>query len=142
MNTMAFTTPAQRITDLESEVFQGTHQVGRLTADVTALKEQGKLHAELLSEALQDLRDLRIDLAGFKTEVRDRFDAVDKRFDTVDERFKAVDGRFDAVDKRFVTVDERFTKVDATLARQGAQLDALMAHFGVQLPATQHAASN
>ncbi|WP_157631802.1 hypothetical protein [Catelliglobosispora koreensis] len=118
---MAFTTPAQRITDLESEVFQGTHQVGRLTADVTALKEQGKLHAELLSEALQDLRDLRIDLAGFKTEVRDRFDAVDKRFDTV---------------------DERFTKVDATLARQGAQLDALMAHFGVQLPATQHAASN
>lgn len=111
---MAYTTPAQRMTDLESEVFQGVHQTQRLTADVAALRDQGKLHNELLAEAMKDLRDMRIEMADFKTEVRSSFAKVNSRLDGVDSRLESVDSRLDTHTVYFV---------------------ALFKHLGVELPA-------
>ena len=53
-------------------------------------------------------------LKSLRTEMRERFDGVDRRFDAMDQRFDAMDQRFDAVDQRFDTLDER---VDLTSQR-------------------------
>ena len=41
-----------------------------------------------------------------------RFESIDKRFETIDKRFETIDKRFETIDKRFETIDKRFDLVD------------------------------
>jgi len=74
---------------------------------------------ELLGQISGRLEALETEQRGMKSEMNQRFDAVDERFagmdqrfDAVDERFAGMDQRFDAVDERFAGMDQRFDAVD------------------------------
>jgi archaellum component FlaC len=41
-----------------------------------------------------------------------RFESIDKRFETIDKRFETIDKRFETIDKRFETIDKRFETID------------------------------
>ncbi len=75
-------------------------------------------HLDDITAAFADHRDFTVFCFDkLRTEMVERFDAVDQRFDAVDQRFDAVDQRFDAIDQRFDRVDQRLSGVDQRLSR-------------------------
>lgn len=62
-----------------------------------------------LSDQVATLRKDQTDgLNALRSEMQQRFEAVDRRFESIDRRFDAVDRRFDAVDRRFESMERRW----------------------------------
>jgi len=51
------------------------------------------------------------------TEVRERFDGIDKRFDGLETRMDRLEARFDALEARMDTVEQRFEVIETQLAQ-------------------------
>ena len=91
---------------------------------------------ELLGQISGRLEALETEQRGMKSEMNQRFDAVDERFagmdqrfDAVDERFAGMDQRFDAVDERFAGMVQRFDAVDERFAGMVQRFDAVDERF-------------
>ena len=107
-------TEIQRINDLEAWSFRAGRDLVEIKAGM-----QGKSTVAAIDALHQDL-------VGLRSEMNDRFDAVDRRFD-------AVDGRLDAVDRRFDAVDGRLDSVGQELAAHRRLLEEILG----RLPAAE-----
>jgi len=58
-----------------------------------------------------------------------RFESIDKRFETIDKRFETIDKRFETIDKRFETIDKRFDLVDNHFETIDKRFDLVDNHF-------------
>jgi|SRR5215475_9699098 len=61
------------------------------------------------------VRQVHLDLLGFKEQVEQRFEQVDRRFDVMDRRFDGLEAKFDA----------KFDGLAAEVGRLGAQVNRL-----------------
>jgi hypothetical protein len=104
-------------------------RVARLEAEQQATRQEVRdgfaETGQRLDRVEERVGNVESDLAAFRSETNERFDAVDRRFDAVDRRFDAVDQRFAAVDQRFGQMDRRFDAVDQHLTRSDGRLDTL-----------------
>ena len=92
-----------------------------MTTDRTVNERLGAL------ETGQD--ELRTELAEFRKDVDQRFDAIDRRFEQVDQRFDAIDRRFEQVDQRFDAIDQRFDAIDRRFEQVDQRFDAIDRRF-------------
>ncbi len=119
--------PAQRLSDLESAAWQADKRLERIESDLFELKTAvGKLqemadqHGVALAATMQDLRDFRIDVG----QTLGRHTAMLEKHDTKLDEHSAILGRHTAL----------LEKHDAMLEKQGAMLEAIVKHFGIELP--------
>jgi len=83
-------------------------------------------HLDDITAAFADHRDFTVFCFDkLRTEMVERFDAVDQRFDAVDQRFDAIDQRFDSVDQRLSGVDQRLSRHEQLLIEVLHEVKAL-----------------
>lgn len=103
-------------------------RMGRVSADVQAVREDAAAVRHLAAARDRDIADLEVKVDANRSAInalgaqtRERFDAVDRRFEAVDRRFDAlerkVDDGFRRMDERFARVDENFARVDDAFRR-------------------------
>jgi archaellum component FlaC len=98
----------------------------RMDLDICeSFAEHRRLVLETTDALKRDLtQTIESGLQGVRTEMRERFEAVDHRLESVDRRFEGVDQRFDGVDQRFDGVDQRLEGVDRRLVSLENRIEA------------------
>jgi hypothetical protein len=71
------------------------------------------------------LRQVHLDLLGFKEQVEQRFEKVDRRFDAMDRRLDAMDGKVDGLDAKVDGVAVEVGRLGAQVQRLDAKVDAM-----------------
>ena len=67
---------------------------------------------------LPPVRQIHLDLLGFKEEVEERLEQVDRRFEQIDQRFEQVDRRFDRLEAK---MDAKFERLEDVMPRAVAE---------------------
>lgn len=113
--------PAQRLSDLESAAWQADKRLERIESDLFELKtavgqlqEKADQHGVALAATMQDLRDFRIDVGqtlGRHSEILEGHTAI------LEDHASILQGH------------------TAMLEKHGAMLEAIVKHFGIEIPA-------
>src|SRR5262245_10562819 len=74
---------------------------------------------------LPTLRQVHLDLLGFKENVEQRFEKVGRRFDAMDSKFDAMDHKFDGLDAKVDGLAVEVGRLGAQVNRLDAKVDAM-----------------
>jgi hypothetical protein len=98
---MAAATLEQRVTSLERRVSEMEGQVGFL---------------------IPLIRQVHLDLLGFKGDVDTRFTSLENKVDGLDAKFTSLDNKVDRMDDKFT---RKFSELDSKVNRLDAKVDAM-----------------
>jgi hypothetical protein len=101
---MATATVEDRVTRLEQRMSEMEGQVGFLIPVV---------------------RQVHLDLLGFKEDVEQRFGKVDRRFDAIDRRFDGLDAKVDGLAVEVGRLGAQVNRLDAKVTGLDAKVDAM-----------------
>ena len=88
-------------------------------------------------DALQGaLEDLKSEVTEKFKAIDQRFDAIDQRFDAVEQRFEAIELRIDVFNQRFDVVNERLAGMERHLERHSEQMHRIF--LGIQSQSDYH----